>query len=158
MVSGSVGMHFPWVSSSCFFLLSMCLPSHRPFNLNVNMPAYEYTIPAVLQPCCFLLSLLKCVKIWYASGNIFHSSLRHLHMTTGWQTDDWQSYRPPDVDWRQKKRSEAGPQIVEVEESSLCVFQWPVPVSLKFLRSYLAAHVFYWIFVLAATTKAGKGE
>lgn len=45
-------------------------------------------------------------------------------MTTDyWQTDDWQSYRPPDVDWRQEKQSEAGPQIVEVEESSLCVFQ-----------------------------------
>lgn len=81
---------FPLFSSCCFFDLSICLIPQRPFNLNVNMPAYEYTGPAVLQPCCFLLSPLKCVKIWYASGNIFHSSLRHLHMTTGWQTDDWQ--------------------------------------------------------------------
>lgn len=50
------------VSSSSFLHLSMCLIPQRPFNLNVNMPAYTAG-PAVLQPCWFLLSLLKCVKI-----------------------------------------------------------------------------------------------
>lgn len=115
MVSVSERGFCLWFASSGFFHLRMCLVPQRPFNLNVNMPAY--TGPAVLQPG-FILSLLKCVKIWYASGNIFHSSLHHLHMTAGWQTDDWQSYRPPEVDWRHW-RSEAWPQIVEVEETSV---------------------------------------